>query len=421
MSVKITESRLRRIIREEIESTATESSKRKIFVLVGPPSIGKSTWISKTFSDIDPYIISRDDVVDSVASSYGWTYDDMFVAPPKDAVLGDEDKKYGEVVQSPSYMTWQPLSYSNVLDANGDIQNQFSGRVSEAANSGLDIVVDMTNMNARARQGALAAIKGREAEFEKIAVVFPFQGAEDVVKRVAAKRAADTKARGGSKTIPPAAMDRMMSSFENVTSGEGFDKVIEFDNRPALRALVGAGEQSVAQESAIRRSSRRSTKLTESKLRQIIREELNEMIGGPGGKYERPVRGRYNPYDDSEEEVPDQDPPGPGDLKILGYEWIEEYNDPEMGSQQGDLVIDFSIDDDKIKAKYTLTSFILSKESVVEDITYAINEELGESEQVDEAAVAEALGPNMLNDIMAELAESQRAYQAQADANSRYY
>lgn len=164
-----------------------------------------------------------------------------------------------------------------------------------------------------------------------------------------------------------------------------------------------------------------SVKIAESKLRQIIREELNEMIGGPGGKYERPVRGRYNPYDDSEEEVPDQDPPGPGDLKILGYEWIEEYNDPEMGSQQGDLVIDFSIDDDKIKAKYTLTSFILSKESVVEDITYAINEELGESEQVDEAAVAEALGPNMLNDIMAELAESQRAYQAQADANSRYY
>lgn len=244
--MRITEAKLRSFIREALSQDREEDSppasapemKRKIFVLVGPPSIGKSTWIRKTFRDIDPYIISRDDVVDAVASSYGWTYDDMFEAPPKDAELGDMHEKYGEVVKSPAYMTWQPLSYSKILNANKMIQDEFSSRVASAAESGLDIVVDMTNMNARARQGALAAIKGREDEFTKVAVVFPFKGAEDVVKRVAAMRAADVKAKGGSKTIPPSAMDRMMGAYEEVSPAEGFDEVIEFDNRPALRALI---------------------------------------------------------------------------------------------------------------------------------------------------------------------------------------
>jgi hypothetical protein len=249
--MKITESKLRMMIRQrllrEMEDDASDldvpernpaATKRKIFVLVGPPSIGKSTWIRKTFRDIDPYIISRDDVVDAVASAYGWTYDDMFEAPPKSAKLGDMHKKYGKVVESPPYMTWQPLSYSEVKQANSEIQSEYEVRVAAAADSGLDIVVDMTNMNARARQGALAAIKGREDEFTKVAVVFPFQGAEDVVKRVAAMRAAEVEAKGGSKTIPPSAMDRMMSAYEEVSPAEGFDEVIEFDNRPALRALI---------------------------------------------------------------------------------------------------------------------------------------------------------------------------------------
>jgi hypothetical protein len=211
--------------------------KRKIYVLVGPPSVGKSTWIAKNLDVNNIYIISRDDVVDDIAQSYGWTYDDMFTAPPPGSALGDTHPDWGEVVQSPPFMTWQPLSYSNVLAANNEIKAEFDRRVADAANSGKDIVVDMTNMNAGARKGALAAIRGRESEFTKVAVVFPFQGAEDAVKRVSAMRAKQIRAAGGSKTIPPAAMDRMMGSFQGVSPDEGFDEVVEFDNRDALRAL----------------------------------------------------------------------------------------------------------------------------------------------------------------------------------------
>jgi hypothetical protein len=218
---------LQRLIREFIEENP--GSKKKIYVLVGPPSVGKSTWIKETFQESQPYVINRDDIAEGVAESMGWTYDDMFMAPPKDSNEGDEDEKYGVVVKSPPWMTWQPLSFDKVLMANSKIQQRFSERVSAASGSGQDIVVDMTNMNAGARKGALKAIEGKEQDYEKIAVVFNFKGAEDLIMRVAEKRAEVAKRMGKSKTIPPAAMQRMFSSFQDVSPEEGFDKVVPVD------------------------------------------------------------------------------------------------------------------------------------------------------------------------------------------------
>jgi hypothetical protein len=218
---------LQRLIREFIEENP--GSKKKIYVLVGPPSVGKSTWIKETFQESQPYVINRDDIAEGVAESMGWTYDDMFMAPPKDSNEGDEDEKYGVVVKSPPWMTWQPLSFDKVLMANSKIQQRFSERVSAAPGSGQDIVVDMTNMNAGARKGALKAIEGKEQDYEKIAVVFNFKGAEDLIMRVAEKRAEVAKRMGKSKTIPPAAMQRMFSSFQDVSPEERFDKVVPID------------------------------------------------------------------------------------------------------------------------------------------------------------------------------------------------
>ena len=95
-------------------------SKRTIFVLVGPPSVGKSTWIANTFRE-EPYVINRDEIVERVAEGMGMTYDDMFMSPPAGSTMGDVDPKYGKVVPSPSFMTWQPLSYDKVKEANDKI------------------------------------------------------------------------------------------------------------------------------------------------------------------------------------------------------------------------------------------------------------------------------------------------------------
>jgi hypothetical protein len=232
--MKITRRQLRRIVKEAIETTRPP----RIFVLVGPPSVGKSTWIKNTFRDTIPYVINRDDIVEQVASTYGWTYDDMFVTPPEDATIGESDEKYGEVQASPSWMTWAQSVFSLVMEANGAVQSAFNQRVSGAVPSGLDVIVDMTNMNAAARARALNAIEGRQDDYEKIAVDFKFEGAEDVIMRVAQKRAEAAARMGKSKTIPPAAMQRMMGAYEAPSLDEGFDSIVEMDNREILRDLA---------------------------------------------------------------------------------------------------------------------------------------------------------------------------------------
>jgi predicted kinase len=213
---------------------------KKIYVLVGPPSVGKSTWIKKTFVDIKPYIINRDDLAEKVAGEYGWTYDDMFIVPPVDSNEGDVSDKYGTVVPAPAYMNWPgapKLVYDKVVEANGKVQSLFTQRV--AGSKGQDnIVVDMTNMNAGARKGALKAIEGVEGEYHKVAVVFNFKGAEDIIKKVAAKRAEEAEKMGKSKTISSDVIDRMIKNYAEVSSEEGFDEVVNIDNTEELRKVI---------------------------------------------------------------------------------------------------------------------------------------------------------------------------------------
>ena len=236
MKTKIIMETWRRFLKEQIEEM------KKIFVLVGPPSVGKSTWIKSTFADNKPYVINRDDLVEEVASEYGWTYDDMFASPPKEAKIGDSDEKYGNVVEPPSWMTWASSVFDKVMEANGKVQQLFTQRVSGAVPSGQDIVVDMTNMNEGARKRALAAIEGSEQDYKKIAVVFDFKGAEQFIKKVAAKRAEAAKRMGKSKTIPDAAFDRMFKSYMDVDASEGFDEIISVDNREMLKKLASGEE-----------------------------------------------------------------------------------------------------------------------------------------------------------------------------------
>lgn len=220
-----------------------EESSKRIWVLVGPPSVGKSTWLKKTFGDKKPYVISRDDLVEKVSEANGMTYDDMFASPPEGSQEGDTDEKYGTVVKSPAFMKWQPLSFDKVLNLNHQVQKLFTQRVQSASMQGEDIVVDMTNMNAGARKGALKAIEGKEENYKKIAVVFNFKGGEEIIKKMAAKRAETAKRMGKSKTIPPQAFDRMFSSFEEVKPEEGFDEIVSVDNLESLKKSLDSEEE----------------------------------------------------------------------------------------------------------------------------------------------------------------------------------
>ena len=241
----------------EAEETGAQ---KNIFVLVGPPSTGKSHWREQTFKGKDPpYVINRDDIATAVAGTMGWTYDDLFVGPaavpPPGGIQVDESGvplpppanvhgKYGTVKKSPSYMTWQPLSYDKVVEANNKVHSIFTDRVAGAQSSDKDIVVDMTNMNADARKGALSAIEGADAgAYRKIAVVFKFEGAEELIKAVAEKRRIAAEKEGESKTIPPEVFDRMFKAFQTVDPGEGFDEVVSVDNIEGLQQYLDEPEQ----------------------------------------------------------------------------------------------------------------------------------------------------------------------------------
>lgn len=246
---------IKQLVKESIqrifEADYSDDEKRKMIVLVGPPSVGKSTWIQSNFPNA--YIINRDDIVEKVASSYGWTYDDMFATPPADAQVGDSDEKFGNVVAAPSWMTWAKTVFDKVQEANGKVQQLMNSRVSGAHTSGEDVVVDMTNMNAGSRKSAMKAIEGNEGDYHKVAVDFKFKGAEDVIKKMAEKRAEAAQRMGKSKTIPPAAFDRMFSSYEEPTTAEGFDEVISVDNIESLKKSLNESIIKIVRESINKR------------------------------------------------------------------------------------------------------------------------------------------------------------------------
>jgi Tfp pilus assembly protein PilV len=211
--------------------------KRKMLVLVGPPSVGKSTWIASNYPEA--YVINRDDIVESVASSYGWTYDDMFATPPEDAEIGEVDEKYGTIKESPSWMTWSNTIFDKVFEANGKVQKLMNDKVSQAHPSNKDVVVDMTNMNSNSRKNAMKAIEGNEEDYHKVAVDFKFQGAEEVIKKMAEKRAEAARRMGKSKTIPANVFDKMFSSYSQPSTSEGFDEIISVDNVDNLKSALG--------------------------------------------------------------------------------------------------------------------------------------------------------------------------------------
>ena len=231
-----------RSINEEMDrmrELAGLGNKKKIYVLVGPPSVGKSTWTEKTFKGKQIFLINRDDIVEKVGKKFGLTYNEMFTPPPRDAKEGDEHPKYGKVVPSMDQISsWQPLSFSLIKDANLRVEELFNDAL-KTANGQDTIVVDLTNMNAENRKISLKAIEGSEGEYEKVAVVFKFEGIESLIKAVAKKRAEAARAMGREKDIPDVALDRMFASYEPPTEAEGFDKIVHVDNSKNLKDAIG--------------------------------------------------------------------------------------------------------------------------------------------------------------------------------------
>ncbi len=205
----------------------------KVFFLIGPPSVGKSTWLREEGPEYgieNPYIISMDDVTDSVGDRHGFSYDDMFAKPIQPGEPGYTEnqfsEKYGEMIDQPlAWKTWEPKAWSKVAAAADEAMSEHDRIVNSARDSGRPIVVDMTNMNGAGRDRMKAALDA--PDHEMIAVVFDWNDDVDYLKKTASDRNERRKIETGrSKTIPPEAFDRMTGGYQPPEEGE-FDQVVE--------------------------------------------------------------------------------------------------------------------------------------------------------------------------------------------------
>ena len=147
----------------------------KVYVLVGVPGAGKSTWVANQDWAKDCVYVSSDRHVDEYAASVGKTYNEVF-------------KEYATT------------AVSMMLDD-----------VVAAREAGKDIIWDQTSVNVKSRKKKFSMLP----DYEHIAVVFPTPEPEEHARRLD---------RPG-KHIPKEVLDSMIKNFEMPTEEEGFKEI----------------------------------------------------------------------------------------------------------------------------------------------------------------------------------------------------
>lgn len=215
-----------------------------IYLLIGPPSIGKSTYIKSSFDPSTTDIISRDDIVQEVALSYGLTYDDLFEFPPTDTPVGvvvPGREKFGKTVETEGrFKSYYPVSYSHIADINKIAEEKLYKQFDSALSSGKSLVIDMTNTKKEGRKDFINRAKSQNKDIKVVAVVFNFQDPDtmDILKKVAEKRRIEDLKKGLKKTITPEVFSRIISAYEPPESSEGFDEIKHVDTLPQLRKIA---------------------------------------------------------------------------------------------------------------------------------------------------------------------------------------
>lgn len=149
-----------------------------VIILIGPPLSGKTTWIRENFPTTE--VISRDEIVMEVYGSRNYT-----------EAFNNVDQKEVDRVLTQKF-----------LDANKEKRN---------------VIVDMTHMVSKRRKQNLNYFTD---DYYKLAVIFPILS-ESEYERRNQKRIEEE-----NKDLPMRIVKSMISSYQPITSDEGFNKVI---------------------------------------------------------------------------------------------------------------------------------------------------------------------------------------------------
>jgi predicted kinase len=147
-----------------------------VYVLVGVPGAGKSTWIRNQDWVQNCAVVSTDAFVDQEAERQGKTYNEVF----KD---------------------YMPTAVKLMAD-----------QVVQAREAGQDIVWDQTSTTVSSRRKKFNMLPNYHA----VAVVFPTPEPAELERRLASRL---------GKNIPRAVMQGMISGLKVPTEAEGFDEI----------------------------------------------------------------------------------------------------------------------------------------------------------------------------------------------------
>jgi predicted kinase len=149
---------------------------KTLYMLIGVPGSGKSTWLKNQPWMKDCTVISSDDLIEAYAESQGKTYNEVF----------DEYAK-----------TAMKLMNDNAVDAIANNKN---------------IIWDQTNVSVKSRTSKLKMFK----DYYKVAVAFKVPDDAELKKRLASRP---------GKPIPDFVMKNMIASYAIPTYDEDFDEI----------------------------------------------------------------------------------------------------------------------------------------------------------------------------------------------------
>lgn len=150
-----------------------------LYMLIGPPGVGKSTWVANQMFDWNNTVIaSTDNYIDRKAAEHGKTYSDVFKS---------------EIDNATSHM---------------------NSSIADAVKNGYNIIWDQTNISAKARKHKLKLIPD---SYKKIAVFFQLPDEKELARRLANRP---------GKNIPDDVMKSMIANTQEPSTDEGFDEII---------------------------------------------------------------------------------------------------------------------------------------------------------------------------------------------------
>jgi predicted kinase len=149
---------------------------KKLYVLVGIPASGKSTWVQNQNWKDDCVVVSTDEFVEDYAKECGQTYSEVF----------------------DDYM---PTAVELMLE-----------KVERARDAGRDIIWDQTSTSYKTRANKFRMLP----DYYKIAVVFKVPETEELQRRLASRP---------GKVVPWNVVERMIAGWQEPTLEEGFDEI----------------------------------------------------------------------------------------------------------------------------------------------------------------------------------------------------